>query len=98
MMIAALLVYALIIGVGTLVILTLGSLPGRIARARHHPQSEMVAAAGWIGLLTGVIWILALIWSFYRRPETNSTCIDAKQPLPDSGKLAYESEHKGEQS
>jgi hypothetical protein len=43
----------------------LGSLPGKIAVGRAHPQADAIRVAGWIGLLTlGVLWPFALIWAY----------------------------------
>ncbi len=38
--------------------------PGQIARERGHPQADAIAIAGWMGLITGVFWPLAMIWAF----------------------------------
>ncbi|MGI9515439.1 MAG: DUF3302 domain-containing protein [Pirellulaceae bacterium] len=48
-------------------IVLLGSLPGKIARKRNHPQADAINAASWIGLaLAGVGWPFAFVWSFLR--------------------------------
>lgn len=47
--------------------IVLGSLPGRIATNRNHPQRDAIRVAGWAGLLLGgVPWFLALVWAFTR--------------------------------
>jgi len=47
------------------VIVTLGSLPGHIARQRNHPHVDAINAASWIGLaLGGITWPIALVWAF----------------------------------
>ncbi|MBR0819896.1 DUF3302 domain-containing protein [Bradyrhizobium liaoningense] len=46
------------------VIYRLGGLPGAIARARNHPQADAIAICGWMGILTLVLWPLALIWAY----------------------------------
>ena len=44
----------------------LGLLPGRIARARNHPQADAVSVCGWWGVITmGVLLPLAFIWAYY---------------------------------
>lgn len=49
------------------VVVKLGPLPGSIARRRGHPQADAIRVAGWIGIITlGVLWPLALIWSYTR--------------------------------
>jgi hypothetical protein len=45
------------------VIYKLGSLPGSIARARGHPQADAVSICGWMGIVTIVLWPIALIWA-----------------------------------
>lgn len=46
------------------VVVVVGGLPGKIARQRNHPQAEAIAVCGWAGLITGVFWIIALVWAF----------------------------------
>jgi hypothetical protein len=62
---ATFVVFAVLITLVVVIIVSLGQLPGRIARRRGHPQAAAVSVAGWIGLATGgVLWPLALIWAF----------------------------------
>jgi NADH:ubiquinone oxidoreductase subunit 6 (subunit J) len=58
--------------VGILVVLAM--MPGKIAAQRNHPQAEAVKVAGWLGMLTGIIWILAMIWAYIKPtdPETHN--------------------------
>ncbi len=42
----------------------LAMLPGKVAHRRGHPQAEAINVAGWLGILTGIIWIVALIWAY----------------------------------
>jgi len=44
----------------------LAMLPGKIAVKREHPQAEAIRIAGWLGTITGIVWILALIWAYTR--------------------------------
>lgn len=46
-----------------LVVYKLGSLPGSIARSRAHPQAEAINICGWMGIITIVLWPLALVWA-----------------------------------
>ena len=48
------------------VVVWLAMLPGKIAFKREHPQAEAIRMAGWLGILTGIVWILALIWAYTR--------------------------------
>jgi NADH:ubiquinone oxidoreductase subunit 6 (subunit J) len=65
--------------VGVLVVLAM--MPGKIAAQRNHPQAEAVKVAGWLGMLTGIIWILAMIWA-YMKPATSETQ-QAVEPIED---------------
>ena len=50
----------------------LGMMPGRIARARNHPQAEAINVAGWWGVITmGLLLPLAWIWA-YTKPDEAS--------------------------
>ena len=48
--------------------LFLAGLPGRLATARQHPQAEAINICGWLGLPTGILWVLAMVWALYRQP------------------------------
>ena len=48
----------------------LGGLPGRIAAARRHRQATAVMLCGWFGLVTIVLWPVALIWAYMDPPDT----------------------------
>jgi Protein of unknown function (DUF3302) len=69
----AFVVFAVLIVVAVVVIVSLGKLPGQLARKWGHPQAAAVNAASWIGLATGgLLWPLALIWAFIIPPGTAS--------------------------
>jgi Kef-type K+ transport system membrane component KefB len=60
-------VLAVLLIAGVVIWFVLAMLPGRIARARNHPQADAINVAGWLGaLFGGVFWPLALIWAFYK--------------------------------
>jgi hypothetical protein len=46
-----------------LVVYKLGSLPGDIARARNHPQASAIRICGWMGVLTLIMWPIAMVWA-----------------------------------
>ena len=49
---------------GVLVFVELGSLPGKKAAQRNHPQAEAINILGWLGLLFGGVgWVAALVWA-----------------------------------
>ena len=63
--------------------LVLAGLPGRIARDRKHPQAEAITVCGWLGLLTGVVWIVALVWA-YTVPSGNAVAPEGTAKAADS--------------
>jgi hypothetical protein len=42
----------------------LGSLPGAIAASRGHPQAEAINVCGWMGVITLVLWPIAMVWAY----------------------------------
>ena len=72
MILSALVVIIMLICLTATVIVQLGTLPGKIARKRNHPQADAVNAASWIGLALGIFWPLAFIWAFYSAPGRSS--------------------------
>lgn len=61
----AFLVLAVLLSTIVVIIVFLGSLPGKIATSRNHPYATAVTAAGWLSLLSlGVLWPIAFIWAF----------------------------------
>ena len=61
----AFLVIAVLLATVVVIIVLLGSLPGKIAASRNHPYATAIAAAGWISLITlGALWPIAFIWAF----------------------------------
>jgi hypothetical protein len=51
------------------VIYRVGGLPGAIARARNHPQADAVNMCGWMGIITLVLWPLALVWAYLAKDK-----------------------------
>jgi hypothetical protein len=49
----------------------LAMLPGKVARRRGHSQAEAICVAGWLGILTGIVWIVALIWAYTVADDMN---------------------------
>lgn len=61
----ALLVLGLLIASFGAIWIFLGILPGRIARARQHPQADAINVCGWWGALTlGLLMPVAYIWAY----------------------------------
>jgi hypothetical protein len=60
-------VFALLFVATLVIVVIVGTLPGKIARKRGHPQADAITAAGWIGVATGgLLWPIALIWAFLK--------------------------------
>jgi hypothetical protein len=63
----AFVVFAVLIAVAVIIVVTLGQLPGRIALKRGHPQAAAINVTSWLGVATlGLLWPVALIWAFLR--------------------------------
>jgi hypothetical protein len=45
------------------VVVIVAALPGRIAKSCNHPQSAAINICGWLGLPTGILWVLAMVWA-----------------------------------
>lgn len=75
----------------------LAALPGRIARSRQHAQADAVNICGWLGLPTGVLWVLAMVWAFYRSDAArdNATVLQQVAAL-ESAVSILESHQKGQ--
>lgn len=58
--------------VSLLLIVLLAALPGQLAKRAGHPQANAINVCGWLGLPTGVLWVVALVWAFTRRPLPGS--------------------------
>ena len=70
----AFVVMAVIAAVVVFAVVSLGKLPGQLARKWEHPQAAAVNVAGWIGVATGgLIWPLALIWAFMAPSKSKSS-------------------------
>jgi hypothetical protein len=61
----AFVVFAVLILVGVIIVVTLGKLPGQLAHKWNHPQASAINAMSWIGIATGgLLWPIAFIWAF----------------------------------
>ena len=70
----ALVVFGVLIAFVIFLAVTLGPMPGNIARKRGHPQADAINVLGWIGVITlGLAWPLALIWAHTRSGEQQAT-------------------------
>ena len=71
-----LIVLLVLIGV---IVVYLGTLPGKIAKGRNHPQAEAINVASWLGIITaGLLWPFALIWAYIRPHEQSAAASSEK--------------------
>jgi Protein of unknown function (DUF3302) len=69
----AFVVFAVLIFVGVIIVVSLGKLPGQLAEKWNHPQASAINAMSWIGIATGgLLWPIAFIWAFTRPVGTKS--------------------------
>jgi hypothetical protein len=54
------------------VVVILGTLPGKIATRRHHPQAEAINVASWLSIITVGLWPFVLIWAYIRPGEPSA--------------------------
>jgi len=74
-------VLAVLIAAGIALAFVLGSLPGKIAVDRDHPQADAIRVAGWLGLLTlGLLFPVALIWA-YTKPSASEETETLRQEI-----------------
>ena len=72
-----LIVLVALIGV---IVVFLGTLPGKIAKRRNHPQTEAINVASWLGIITlGLLWPFALIWAYIRSGEQSAVVSSEKR-------------------
>ena len=78
----AFVVFAVLIFVGVIIVVSLGKLPGQLAHKWEHPQAGAINAMSWIGIATGgLLWPIAFIWAFTTPSGTKSPTInDDRQP------------------
>jgi hypothetical protein len=63
----AFLVFAVLILVAVIIIVSLGRLPGQLARKWGHAQAPAINALSWIGIATGgILWPIAFVWAFFK--------------------------------
>jgi hypothetical protein len=65
---------------GLWIFLWVGSLPGRQAAQRNHPQAEAINTLGWLGLLFGGVgWVAAMVWAQMK------PVVAPLEPAPEAG-------------
>lgn len=67
--VVAFLIIVALIAAAVFLVIDLARLPGEIAARRGHPHADAVRIAGLIGIFTGILWVLALIWAHVPYPS-----------------------------
>ena len=62
-------------------VVVIAALPGQIAKVRNHPQSQAVNICGWVGLPTGVLWAIAMVWAFWNHAPSETKPDDWTEKL-----------------
>jgi cytochrome b561 len=75
--------------IGT-VLYKIGGLPGSIAATRGHPQAAAINVCGWMGLVTLVLWPIAMVWAHLDRVPASEESPTASRSV--SGKLQQASQ------
>jgi hypothetical protein len=91
--------FAILIVAGLAVIVVIGSLPGKIARRRGHPQADAITAAGWISLATlGALWPISFVWAFLRPAGAAASLAPAATNPPGEGAATRDPPSEAEDS
>jgi hypothetical protein len=70
----ALVILMVLLAAGVGIWVSLGMMPGRIARARNHPQADAINICGWFGVITmGILCPLAFIWAYTNPRDVRET-------------------------
>jgi hypothetical protein len=89
----ALIVMFVVAAVLIWLVVLLGSLPGKIARERKHPQADAITALGWIGIITmGVAWLIAVVWAYSKTPASIGQLSDLQQRVTELEKRGDDAE------
>jgi hypothetical protein len=63
-------------------IIKIHTYPGKIAKARNHPQTEAIEVTSLLGLLIFPLWMAALVWAYSGAVVGN---LYVKQPAESDG-------------
>lgn len=65
--------FLFLFGIGSLALIVgLAALPGQVAKRKRHPQFAAINLCGWLGMPTGVLWVVAMVWANW---NTNSQIV-----------------------
>tara|TARA_R110000850_G_scaffold147244_2_gene269473 strand:- start:805 stop:1218 length:414 start_codon:yes stop_codon:yes gene_type:complete len=70
--ITALIILLLVAGMFCVLFVFLGGLPGRVARAKNHPDANAIRVGGWATLImAGIGWPFVLMWAYRHTGESS---------------------------
>jgi Protein of unknown function (DUF3302) len=73
-------VFGILLVAAVVLVVGVGSLPGRIALKRGHPQAAAINVTSWLGIATlGLLWPIALIWAFLKPHSITSAAFPENQ-------------------
>lgn len=83
-----------VITVAVMAAILLAAVPGLIANSRRHRQRKAIWICGYAGLFSGILWLVAIIWSFTDnvepRTKRSRTRRRIRSPMHDAGSSALE--------
>lgn len=59
-------------------VVLLAALPGLLAKKNGHPQAWAVNICGWLGLPTGILWVVAMVWAVWDYSGNSSSDVDSQ--------------------
>jgi hypothetical protein len=66
MRIVSLFILTVLVVAAVVIVWKVAAWPGAVAARRGHPQAEAIRWCGWLGLLTGIAWPIAMVWAHLR--------------------------------
>ncbi len=77
-------------------IIKIHTYPGKIAKARNHPQTEAIEVTSLLGLIIFPLWMAALVWAYsgavvgtlYREQDSSGTDPGPEEAPSDPGNRA----------
>ena len=69
-------------------IIKIHTYPGKVAKARNHPQTDAIEVTSLLGLIAFPLWMAALVWAYsgavigklYAEPAASAPARAAKTP------------------
>ena len=76
-------------------IIKIHTYPGKIAKARNHPQTDAIEVTSLLGLIIFPLWMAALVWAYsgavvgtlYRKSDVGEKQAEPEGAPPNAGHL-----------